>query len=89
MFTALVAIALVAPHDGNAWHAMALETIELDESTRGEAVLDDHAHKRIGKYPTPQEAFAAAQSFADAWVKGHESTRAEECDCDEIGGSRG
>lgn len=64
-----------------AWAVLALETkLPMDD----EAILDDHAHKIVGTYPTPGAAFEAAESFARAWLKDFKATRSKQCECAEL-----
>lgn len=64
------------------WAVFGLDTPADAGSTAD--VLDDHAHKMIGEYATPGEAFGAAESFARAWLRGFRSCKIERCDCVEL-----
>lgn len=48
----------------------------------------DHAHKFVGLYPGEVPARAAAESFANAWVRGFKAAgfRDDRCDCESIEG---
>jgi len=58
--------------------------LEGPGTMRGPEVLDDHAHKIVGLYPSIVAALAAAQSFAESWSRDRKASRFEACNCDEI-----
>jgi hypothetical protein len=62
------------PDDGDGeWIAIALEhPVDKD-------VLEQHAHKSLGKFQGMMEAIAAAEAYAASW-----SPTVEACPCDEI-----
>lgn len=64
------------------WAALSLEIPDGDVDD--ENVLDNHAHKMIGRYPTAAHAFEAAESFAAAWLKGWKAAEHKNCECGEI-----
>ena len=53
--------------DGGKWGVMAIEGADGVDEAQG--LLDNHAHKLVGSYPTPLKAIEAAESFARAWLK--------------------
>jgi hypothetical protein len=54
------------------------------ESPLGADILEDHAHKIVGKYKSLTEALAAGESFGRAWLKGFKATKMDACACEEI-----
>ncbi|SRR5260221_494969 len=70
----------VAPsHDG--WRVLSLET---GSQGTAEQILDQHAHKLIGRYDSVARAVERAESFARSWLAGAKSAQHPACDCDEI-----
>jgi hypothetical protein len=76
-------LAIAVSAVGSGWQVVAIVTKEDIRTT--EELFDDHSHKVVGNYPSPAQAFEAAESFAGAWLKDSASTRAaEKCACDEL-----
>lgn len=75
-------LGVAVAHLYDAWAVMAFET--ASETAAIETLLDDHAHKVVGRYEGPTEAFAAAESFGAAWVKKFKATAMPPRGCDEI-----
>jgi hypothetical protein len=68
--------------DGQHWSALAAEVAGDAETTA--AVLADHGHKLIGRFAHPDDAIAACEGYAKAWLANQEQI--ERCGCDELPG---
>lgn len=64
------------------WAVTAIETPASFDDAQG--VLDEHAHKIVGTYPSLRKSIEAADSFVESWRKGRQATSFEPCACDEI-----